>query len=141
MQICNYGEETIQPPSIIEEDENAIEKLNNKSPWVDNLQANLLKYSGKEMVNKLHDVILPIWIMKYRPKDWRKSIICRIHTMRDLTECRNCRWIRLLNNVYKVSSNTRTFCMRNSPHVEKVIRRYQCGFQKDMSTVEQIFSL
>lgn len=40
MQIWNYGEETIQPPSIMEEAENAIEKLNNKSPWVDNLQAN-----------------------------------------------------------------------------------------------------
>jgi hypothetical protein len=38
MQIHNYGEETIQPLPIMEEVENAIEKLkNNTSPGSDNL--------------------------------------------------------------------------------------------------------
>jgi hypothetical protein len=38
MQICNYGEETIDPPPIIEKVEDPIEKLkNNTSPGLDNL--------------------------------------------------------------------------------------------------------
>jgi hypothetical protein len=74
-QICNYGEKTIQPPPIMEEVEN--EKLkNNISPGLDNLQAELLKYGGKEMVNKLH-IILHIWIMEEIPKDWSKNIACQ----------------------------------------------------------------
>jgi hypothetical protein len=47
-QISKYGEETIQPPPIMEEYENSIEKLKNKkSPGLDNLQAELLKYNGQ----------------------------------------------------------------------------------------------
>jgi hypothetical protein len=50
-QICNYGGEIIQPPPIMEGVNNATEKLkNNKSQGVDTLQAELLKYGGKEMV-------------------------------------------------------------------------------------------
>jgi hypothetical protein len=45
--LCRYDEEIAQPPPIMEKVENAVEKLkNNKSSWVDNLQAELLKYSG-----------------------------------------------------------------------------------------------
>jgi hypothetical protein len=40
MQICNYGEETIEPPPVKEEVENAIENLkNNKSSGLYNVQA------------------------------------------------------------------------------------------------------
>lgn len=88
------------------------------------------------MVNKLHDVILPIWITEYLPKDWCNSIICQIYTKMDLTDCNNCRGISLLNKVYKVSSNSHTFHAWTSPYAEKVIRGYQRGFQKGMPTVE-----
>jgi hypothetical protein len=64
----------------MEEAKNAIEKLkNSKSPGLDNLQAELLKYGGKEMVNILHDIILQMWITEEIPKDWSKSIVCPIH--------------------------------------------------------------
>jgi hypothetical protein len=54
MQICNYDDERTQPPPTMEEDDKAIHELNtNKSLWVDNLQAELLKYGSKEMFNKL----------------------------------------------------------------------------------------
>jgi hypothetical protein len=49
MQICNCGEETTEPPPVMGEAENAIEKLSkNKSPGLDNLQAELLKYVVKQ---------------------------------------------------------------------------------------------
>jgi hypothetical protein len=53
-------------------------------------------------------------------------------------EYRNYREISLLNTAYKVSSNI--LFKRISPHAEKVIGSYQCGFRKDRSTVEQMFS-
>jgi hypothetical protein len=31
MQICNYAEQTIEPPPVMEEVENAIEKLKNNN--------------------------------------------------------------------------------------------------------------
>jgi hypothetical protein len=35
VQICNYGEEMIEPPLVMEEVESAIEKLkNNESSWI-----------------------------------------------------------------------------------------------------------
>jgi hypothetical protein len=53
VKICNYGEEIIMLPPIMEGVKNAAKKLtNNKPQRVDNLQAELLKYDGKEMVTK-----------------------------------------------------------------------------------------
>jgi hypothetical protein len=71
----------------MEEVENAIEKLkNNVSPGLDNLQAELLKYGGKEMVNKLYHIILQMWITEEIPEDWNKSIACPILKKGDLME-------------------------------------------------------
>jgi hypothetical protein len=65
VHICKYDEEIAQPPPIMEKVKNAVEKLkNNKSSWVDNPQAELLKYSAKEVVNELHDIILQIRIIE-----------------------------------------------------------------------------
>jgi hypothetical protein len=58
MQICSYSEEIIQPLPIMKGVNNATEKLkNNKSQGVDTLQAELLKYGGKEIVKKLHIIL------------------------------------------------------------------------------------
>jgi hypothetical protein len=63
----------------MEESENAIAALkNNKSPGVDNLQAELLKYGSKELVRKLYDVILQIRVKEDIPNKWNMSIICPI---------------------------------------------------------------
>lgn len=54
----------------MEKAETATEKLKNiKSPGVDNLQVELFKCGGKEMVNKLNDIILHMRILEEIPKD------------------------------------------------------------------------
>jgi hypothetical protein len=60
------------------------------------LLAELLKYGDKEMLSKLHYIILQIWIMDRIPKDWRKSIICLIHKKKDPMECHNNRGKNIL---------------------------------------------
>jgi hypothetical protein len=58
MHICHCGEETIQPLQKMDNAKNAVEKLkNSKSPGLDNLHAELLKYGGKDMVNILHIIL------------------------------------------------------------------------------------
>lgn len=71
----------------MEEAKNTIEKLKtSKSPGLDNLQAELLKYGGKEMVSILHDIIPKIWIMEEIPEHWSKSTVCPIRKKGDLME-------------------------------------------------------
>jgi sorting nexin-29 len=124
----------------MEEAENAIAALkNNKSPGVDNLQAELLKYGSKELAKKLYHVILQIWVKEEIPNKQITSIICLIHKKGDPLECHNYRGLSLLNTAYKVLSNI--LCRRISPYAEKAIGSYQCGFRKDRSNTEQIFLL
>jgi sorting nexin-29 len=54
-------------------------------------------------------------------------------------ECQNHRGISLLNTGYEALANI--LFKRILPHAEKVIGSYHCGFRKDESAAEQIFSL
>jgi sorting nexin-29 len=54
-------------------------------------------------------------------------------------ECSNFRGISILNTVYKISSSV--LFMRISPFAENIIGNYQCGFWKNRSTINQIFTL
>jgi hypothetical protein len=80
-----------------------------------------------------------MWIMGGIHKDGSESIIFPLHKTGDLVECHYYRGVSLLNMVYKVLSDI--LFKRILPHAGKVIGSYQCGFQKDRSIVDQIFSL
>ena len=54
-------------------------------------------------------------------------------------ECSNYRGISLLNIAYKILSSI--LFMRISPFAENIIGNYQCGFRKNRSTINQIFTL
>lgn len=54
-------------------------------------------------------------------------------------DCANYRGITLLNVAYKVFANL--LYMRLLPYAESCIGEYQCGFRRDRSTSDQIFSL
>jgi sorting nexin-29 len=76
--------------------------------------------------------------MEKMPTD-NLSIICPIHKTRDLMECSNYRGVSLLNTAYKVLSTI--LFTRILPLAENIIGNYQCGFRKNRSTVNQIFTL
>jgi len=59
-----------------------------------------------------------------------------LHKKRDKTKCDNYRGISLLNSAYKVFA--RVLLNRIVPYAESCIGDYQCGFQKERSTTEQL---
>jgi sorting nexin-29 len=54
-------------------------------------------------------------------------------------ECSNYRGVSLLNTAYKMLSNI--LFTRISPFAKNLIGNYQCGFRKNRSTTNQIFTL
>jgi len=73
------------------------------------------------------------------PTDWNLSIICPIHRKGYIMECSNYRGVSLLNIAYKTLS--KILFTRISPFAENIIWNYQCGFRKNRSTTNQIFTL
>ena len=73
------------------------------------------------------------------PTEWNVSIICPIHKKGNIMECSNYRGVSLLNRAYKILSNI--LFARISPFAENIIGNYQCGFRKNRSTTNQIFTL
>jgi hypothetical protein len=140
--IIQYRNDTNEEDSspTIEEVELAVQKLKkHKVPGTDNIPAEPFKYGGNELVKHLHTVIKEIWLKGKMPTDWNLSIICPIHKKGDILECSNYRGVRLLNTAYKILSNI--LFTRISPFAENIIGNYQCGFQKNRSTTNQIFTL
>ena len=62
-----------------------------------------------------------------------------IHKKGDKMECSKYRGVSLLNKAYKILSNI--LFARIAPFAENIIGNYQCGFRKNRSTTNQIFTL
>lgn len=56
-----------------------------------------------------------------------------------LLRCENYRGITLLSTGYKIHLNI--ICGRIQPYLERITDRYQCGFMKRKSTVDQMFTI
>ena len=118
----------------------AIKKLkNNKAPGKDNIPAELLKYGGEALHRQLHRLITLIWSQEKIPEEWKESLIIPIHKKGDRTKCSNYRGISLINTAYKILANI--LLERLKPIVESGLGDYQCGFRKNRSTVDQIFTV
>jgi hypothetical protein len=101
-----YTAENLVPEPTIEEIDRAIDKLkNNKSGGEDSLTAELIKYGGPEIRNKLHLLISKMWHTESLPTKWLTSLIVPIHKKGDKATCSNYRGISLLNVVYKILTN------------------------------------
>jgi len=120
----------------VEEVEMAVQKLKNyKAPGPDKI----FKYGGNELVKYLHTIIKDIWQKEKIPTEWNVSIICPTHKKGDIMECSNYRGVSLLKTAYKILSNI--LFARISPFAEYIIGNYQCGFRRNRSTTNQIFTL
>ena len=98
------GENSEMP--TYEEIEESIAKLKNgRAPGEDNIIPEIIKYGGKQLVKKLHELICVKRKEKKMPEDWETGVIWPIFKKGDKLDCNNYRGITLLDIVYKVFSN------------------------------------
>ena len=90
----------------------------------------LIKYEGRKLWNRIHQLIKRIWETEQMPQEWSTAIICPIYKKGDKLECRNYRGISLLDVTYKIFTNLLTRYIE--PYVEGLLGDYQCGFQRQV---------
>jgi len=116
----------------------AIDKLKgHKSPGIDQIPAELIKTGGGTICLEIHKLITSVWKKEELPEDWKESTIVPIHKKGDKTDCNNYRGISLLPTTYKILSNI--LLSRLIPHAKEIIGDHQCGFRRNMSTIDHIF--
>ena len=73
------------------------------------------------------------------PTEWDEGFVCPIYKKGDKLECKNYRGITLLNIAYKIFSIV--LFKRLEFYTSNIIGRYQCGFQKGKSTIDQLHTI
>jgi hypothetical protein len=133
------AEPLVPEPSAFEV-EMAIEKLkSHKSPGIDQIPAELIKAGGRIIRSEIHKLILSIWNKEELPEEWKEPVIVPIYKKGDKTYCSNYRGISLLSTTYKILSNIPL--SRLTPYAEEMIGNHQCGFRRNRSTADHIFSV
>lgn len=112
---------------------------NRKSPGMDSISAEMLKYTKDTSIKKLHKLLNKIMDEQKVPSGWRRSHIVKIAKKRNLTLCDNYRDISFL------SVPSKTFCRILIDRIKKVLdeklRQEQAGFRQGRGTMEQTFTL
>jgi hypothetical protein len=133
------AEPLVPEPSAFEV-EMAIEKLkSHKSSGIDQSPAELIKAGGRIIRSEIHKLIISIWNKEELPEEWMESVIVPIYKESDATDCSNYRGISLLSTAYKILSNI--LLSRLTPYAEEITGDHQCGFRRDRSTTDHIFSI
>ncbi|XP_025192756.1 uncharacterized protein LOC112592826 [Melanaphis sacchari] len=138
-QIYVTVEPEVPEPSL-EEIKSIVESLkNNKAPGEDNINPELLKLAGRDLLENLYKTISTIWEQEKLEKGWNTAIICPIYKKGDPKKVENYRGISLLDTSYKVLSIA--VLHRLEKFSTEIIGEYQCGFMKGKSTTDHIFTL
>jgi len=111
---CNIMAPTLQETLVV------IRNLkNNRAPGEDSVTSELIKYGGRKLWNRIHQLITTIWDIEQMPQEWGTAIICPIYKQGEKVECRNYRGISLLNVTYKIFTNLLTRYIE--PYVEEIL--------------------
>jgi hypothetical protein len=129
--------EQIAPPTC-NEICSIINKLKtNNAAGTDNIQGELIKHGGRTLRQKIHILILNIWITESLPAQWNEGIICPNYKRGDRLNCNSYRTIMLLNTVYKIYEILLN--KRLSEIIENKLGDYQMVFRANRSTIGNIF--
>ena len=120
-----------------EEVEAAIRSLPvDKAPGADNIQAELLKYGGKELVALMTSLCQKIWETKTWPDEWTRSLVIPLPRKGNPRKCQNYTTISLISHSSKVMLKIILNRLKNE--AEGHLAEEQAGFRPGRCTVEQI---
>eukprot|EP00794_Sanderia_malayensis_P014613 gene14613-biopygen11704 len=126
-------------PILLSEIEHSVRSLkNNKTPGIDNVPGELLKYGRQEPIKVLHSLCNKVLETGTWPKDWIQSIIVPI-PKKISKKCSDCRTISLISHPSKVLLKVIQGRLLNT--IELVLGQCQAGFRAGRGTVEQICNL
>ena len=122
-----------------EEVNQAIAQMNNgKSPGMDAIPAEVLKYGGDRLKELVFEVISHVWDDS-APQDWRDAILESLFKKGEKSDCGNFRGISLLSIVGKVFARLLLNRLISSI-ADDVLPESQCGFRARRGTSDMIFS-
>ena len=119
----------------------AIDRLpQGKAPGMDGIPAEVVQVAGEPFMENLHELLLKCWRDGEVPQDMRDAKIVTLYKNKgDKSDCNNYRGISLLSIVGKVFA--KIVLNRLQKLGDRVYPESQCGFRRNRSTVDMIFSL
>ena len=130
-----------EPPSF-DEDQTAVRKTNShKAPGMDGLPAEVYKYGGDQVLEKLTSLFTLCWSKGEVPGDLCDAVIVSLHKNKgEKSDCSNYRGVTLLSTAGKILA--RVLLDRLIPAIaEDVLPESQCGFRANRGTTDMIFVL
>ena len=118
----------------------ALQRLkNHKSPGVDDITNEQLKYGASGLLDKLETLFSKVWETEAVPSDWVKGIVVIVPKKGDTSICSNNRGITFRSTASKLYQII--VLQRMSDGLEALLRDNQCGFRKNRSCIDQISTL
>ena len=130
-----------EPPSF-DEVQRAVRKTNShKAPGIDGLPAEVYKYGGDQLLEKLTSLFTLCWSKGEVPGDLRDAVIVSLYKNKgEKSDCSNYRGVTLLSTAGKILA--RVLLDRLIPAIaEEVLPESQCGFRANRGTTDMIFVL
>ncbi len=112
---------------------------NKKTPGLDNINIELLKYLPAEAKSKLLDLFNNYWTQNIIPTEWKTALVIPIFKKGLRTICENYRGISLLNTTYKVYAKIINNKLKKI--MEAISLEEQTGFRKGRSCSDNMFVL
>ena len=129
-----------EPEPLMEEVMAAFKQLKSrKSPGLDNVPGELIKYSGLEGREAMHYLCCKIWNTTEWPKDWRLQEFVMLHKSGDTKNCNNYRTIALISHASKILLII--ILNRLKPKIEQEVSDCQAGYRSNRGTTDMLFVL
>ena len=135
-----FTPEDMEPEPLLSEVESAIKDLKcRKSPGLDNIPGELLKYSGAGGLKVMHYLCCKIWKTCQWPTDWKLQEFVMLHKSGNVKDCNNYRTIALISHASKILLII--ILNRLKPKVEDELSDCQAGYRKNRGTIDMLFVL
>jgi hypothetical protein len=112
------AEPFVPEPSVSEVELDIGDLKRNKSPGVDQIQAELIQVGGETLHSEVHRLIKLISNEKL-PHQWKETIMVPIHKKGNKTDCSNYQGISLVSTSYKILSNILLTSL--TPYADEII--------------------